>query len=96
MGVLHGMCGMHEENEEDEEGGDMVGLGVVAAQLVDWTDPRKIVDGLSVKEDEEQGRTGDVHLVLAEAVLEKVLTPGCSSEYCPSVFSFPHQRSDAD
>ena len=66
-------------SEEMDEHGEMVGLAVVAAQLVDWTDGRKVVgsDGMVG----EGVPDGGPHLLLAEEMLEKVLTAGCSSKF---------------
>jgi condensin complex subunit 3 len=75
--ILHALSERADELDEEEE---MVGLTLVAAQIADWTDPRKTVTSLqgSVKNDEEDV---DGHLVLAEELLEKILTPGCNSEF---------------
>lgn len=67
-----------ERAEDLDEEIEMVGLANVGAQLVDWTDPRKCV-GLEIGLGEEPGEDG--HLVLVEEVLEKVLSPGCNSEW---------------
>lgn len=83
--VMHSLVALGDELEEEEE---MVGLGVVGGMLVDWTDARKVVvqDAASVSWD-EAGRkqvkevNGDIHIDLAEAILEKVMTHGCSSKY---------------
>lgn len=83
IAVMHSLVALGDEMEEEEE---MVGLGVVGGMLVDWTDARKVVvqDAASVSWD-EAGRkqvnevNGDIHVDLAEAILEKVMTNGCSS-----------------
>jgi condensin complex subunit 3 len=75
--VLHALAERADDLDEEEE---MVGLTLVAAQIADWTDPRKSVSSLqgSVQTDEEEV---DGHLVLAEELLEKILAPGCNSKY---------------
>ena len=82
--VIHSLINMSEELEEEE---DMIGISVISTILVDWTDARKLVvqDGESVSLD-EAGRkevtvvNGDVHLDLAEVLLEKALSHGCPSK----------------
>lgn len=76
--------------DEDVEEGDMVTLGVVGGLLVDWTDPRKLVgsgdahDKLSrVKIEEGTVTIGDAdmtHFMLAEQILEKLVTSQTSSK----------------
>lgn len=82
--VLHTLAERAEDLDEEEE---MVGLNLVAAQIADWTDPRKMAPFASgsSKGDEQEV---DGHLVLAEELLEKILTPGCNSE-CPPSFASP-------
>ncbi len=81
VGVVRALVGRSEELDEDDE---MVGLGVVAAQLVDWTDERKLIgaDGAAKGNAAEtkEGEDVDVHLMLAEELLDKVTSPGCSSK----------------
>lgn len=93
--VLHALAERAEDMDEDEE---MIGLTLVAAQLSDWTDPRKSVTGVDGVVNEEIGTDG--HLVLAEELLEKILTPGCSSKFPPKFHVFttaniPLQRTNA-
>jgi condensin complex subunit 3 len=75
VGVIHNLAERANDLEEDEE---MVGMGLVVAQLCDWTDPRKCVPlgGGSAASEE-----ADSHVVLAEEVLEKILSPSCSSKF---------------
>ncbi|MCJ1403422.1 hypothetical protein MMC11_006645 [Xylographa trunciseda] len=83
-GVLHALVGLEEELDEDEE---MVGMTVVTNMLVEWTDARKLVvqDDTAVSWD-EAGRkepkavNGDIHLDLADALLEKTMAHGCPKE----------------
>ena len=84
LAVIHSLLGMGEELDEDEE---MVGMTVVANMLVDWTDARKLVvqDTAAVSWDEAGKKepsaiNGDIHLELAEDLLERVMAAACSSE----------------
>jgi condensin complex subunit 3 len=87
VNVIHTLSERADDLDEEEE---MVGMNLVVAQLCDWTDPRKCVpmmDKLAhdITQDELDG-----HAVLAEEVLEKILTPGCNKEerkHYISVFS---------
>ena len=80
VAVMHGLAERAEELEDEEE---MVGMSLVAAQICDWTDPRKCVSNrLDVEVKLDKGET-DGHLVLAEELLEKCLTPGTSSRFRP-------------
>lgn len=83
--VIHAVIGFVEELDEEEE---MVGIGVVGNMLVDWTDARKLV----VQEEgsvtwDEAGRkevkavNGDIHLGMAENLLEKAMGHGCTSKF---------------
>lgn len=82
--IIHAVIGLVEELDEEEE---MVGIGTVGNMLVDWTDARKLVvqDEACVSWD-EAGRkevkavNGDIHLELAEHLLEKVMSHGCTRE----------------
>ena len=83
-GVIHAIVDLAEEMDEGEE---MVGVGVVGNMLVDWTDARKLVvsDEAAVSWDEAgkqqvKAVNGDVHLILAESLLERLLGHGCSSK----------------
>lgn len=83
-GIIRAVMSLVEELDEEEE---MVGIGVVGNMLVDWTDARKLVvqDEGSVSWD-EAGRkevkavNGDIHLDLAEHLLERVMSHGCTSK----------------
>ncbi|MCJ1464876.1 hypothetical protein MMC07_003491 [Pseudocyphellaria aurata] len=82
--VIHAVLSFVEELDEEEE---IVGVGAVGNMLLDWTDARKLVvqDEFSVSWD-EAGRkeikavNGDIHLDLAEQLLEKVMSHGCTKE----------------
>ena len=84
VAVVHALMGVMDELDEEEE---MVGMSVVGAHLVDWTDARKLVvpDAGSVSWD-EMGRkevkavNADIHLDLAVDMLEKILSSGCPSK----------------
>ena len=74
--IMHNLSDRAEDLDEEEE---MVGLTSVAAQICDWTDPRKYVLG---SEDVSRGVNHmDGHIVLSIELLEKILTPGCSSKF---------------
>jgi len=77
VAVMHSLAERAEDLDEEEE---MVGMNLVAAQICDWTDPRK---GAAVRIDEnmEEGKL-DGHLVLTEELLERILTQGTSSKSC--------------
>lgn len=83
-GIMHAVVDLSEELEEGDE---MVGVGVVGNMLVDWTDARKLVvqDEATISWHEAGKKeikvvNGDIHLVLAESLLEKALHHGCSSK----------------
>lgn len=83
-GVMHALVDMGDELDEGEE---MVGISTVGNILVDWTDARKLVvqDEALVSWDEAGRREvkavkGDVHLDLAESLLEQAMNHGCSSK----------------
>jgi condensin complex subunit 3 len=72
VGVIHNLAERANDLEDDEE---MVGMSLVVGQLCDWTDPRKCVPlGLGAV-----GGEADSHFALAEEVLEKILSPSCTS-----------------
>lgn len=85
-GVMHMLVDLGEELDEGQE---MVGLGAVGNMLVDWTDARKVVvqDEATVGWNEvgkKESRivNGDIHLDLANSLLEQAMSHGCSSK-CP-------------
>ena len=105
VAVVHALMGVMDELDEEEE---MVGMGVVGAHLVDWTDARKLVvpDAGSVSWD-EMGRkdvkavNADIHLDLAVDLLEKILSSACPSKTSlsnpnpfPPTHHLPHCVSD--
>ncbi|KAF9641430.1 Armadillo-like helical [Lasiodiplodia theobromae] len=84
VSVVHAMRGVQEELEEEGDV-EMVGIGVVGSQIVDWTDPRKLVgaddvSGKLVSGEAKIEGLGDAHLLLAEDLLEKILTPGTTRD----------------
>ncbi len=83
MSVLQWCVGVKEEMDvdgENDDSGDMVGLAVVVAHLVDWTDGRKLAAALTGCGDEAASRAGgDVHLGVAADALERMLGV-CSSK----------------
>ncbi|CAF9916454.1 MAG: hypothetical protein HETSPECPRED_002915 [Heterodermia speciosa] len=83
-GIVHTMVNLGEEIDEEAE---MVGISVVSTMLVDWTDARKLVvqDEASISwneagQKEIKAVNGDIHLVLAEALLERAMSNSCSRE----------------
>ncbi|KAL8667805.1 MAG: hypothetical protein Q9202_000270 [Teloschistes flavicans] len=83
-GVVHTQVNLADELDEEEE---TVGVNVVGNMLVDWTDPRKLViPGVaSAGWDEAGGKgvmgvDGEIHLTLADSLLERALSHGCSRE----------------
>ena len=70
-----------------EEGEDMIGLSDVGSILVDWTDPRKLVvpDVAAISwneagKKEVEAVSGDIHLDLANSLLQRVMSHGCPSK----------------
>ncbi len=87
-GVMHAIVDMSEELAEGEE---MVGISQVGNMLLDWTDARKlVVQDEAMASWDEVGRrvvkavNGDVHLDLAESLLERAVNNGCSSKSAPA------------
>lgn len=76
VSVVHTLADRADDLDEEEE---MVGINLVIAQICDWTDPRKLVPVMG-NTTENQAREIDGHIVLAEEVLEKILSPGCNSK----------------
>lgn len=82
-GVMHLLVEMSAELEGEE----MVGISTVGNMLVDWTDARKLVvqDEATISWD-EAGRkevkavNGNIHLDLAESLLQQAMNHGCSSK----------------
>lgn len=74
--VLQWCIGVKDEMDIDgeaEAAGEMVGLAVVIAHLVDWTDGRKLAAALSgFGESKNAEDDGDVHLGMAIEILEKI------------------------
>ncbi|KAF2096200.1 ARM repeat-containing protein [Rhizodiscina lignyota] len=83
VGVVHVLHERQEEAGEEEEdmGNGMVGLTSVGAMVVDWTDGRKGVDP------EKEWDGVDAHVLLAEEILDRVLTPGLTEEERKSLMS---------
>lgn len=82
MSVLHWCISVKEEMDveaEEDVSGSMVGLSVVTAHLVDWTDDRKLAGAMmrTAAGDAEEADC-EVHLRMAEEILVKVLGV-CSS-----------------
>ena len=80
--IVHTMTALGEEIDEEEE---MVGVSVVCTMLVDWTDARKLVvqDGACAAWDvagqkEAKAVDCDIHLGLADKLLERAMNGSCS------------------
>ena len=81
---MHLLVNMSEELEEGEE---MVGISTIGNMLVDWTDARKLVvqDVTNINWDEAGKQevkvvNGDIHLDLAESLLQQAISHGSSSK----------------
>ena len=82
--VMHSLADM---SEELDEGVEMIPLSTAGTMIVDWTDARKVLvsDNETVSWD-EAGRkevkpvNGDIHLDLAERLLQRAMNHGCSSK----------------
>lgn len=84
VSVMHALWAVQDELEEEGDV-EMVGLTVVGSQIVDWTDPRKLVGaeemgGRLVTGEAQVEGLGDAHLLLAEELLEKILNSGAPSK----------------
>ena len=81
--VLHHMLSLVEESNEEEE---IVGISVVGSMLIDWTDARKLVAQNDQSSWDEIGKrevksvNGDIHLNFAQALLDRIMSHGCTSE----------------
>ena len=88
VAAIHSLMLVNDNVDEEEE---MVGTTVIASQLVDWTDPRKLVVAGSAageslfdemgKRDAAKAVNGDVHLNLATDLLEKIGSSSCNSKF---------------
>lgn len=94
-GVISRLAALREAfiEEEDVEEGEMVTLSVVGGMLVDWTDPRKVIgsseEAKTGKLRVEEGAAPDsdmIHFVLAEQILEKLVTSQTSSKFFHASF----------
>lgn len=95
-GVINRLGTLREAFVEDEDAmeGEMVTTGFVGGLLVDWTDPRKIISpkeqgfmvGNEVEDKMEDGRTS-THMLMAEAILERMVTGQTSKEERKALFS---------
>lgn len=97
-GVIARLAALREAfiEDEDVEESEMVTLSVVGGMLVDWTDPRKVIgsseEAKTGKLRVEEGAAPDsdmIHFVLAEQILEKLVTSQTSSKCF-----YPHAKSE--
>ncbi|KAL8659849.1 MAG: hypothetical protein Q9226_000214 [Calogaya cf. arnoldii] len=82
--VVHNQVNLADEMDEED---GAIGVNMIGNMLVDWTDARKLVvqDASSIGWDEAGGKgtravDGDIHLTLAECLLERALAHGCSKD----------------
>ncbi|KAL8711762.1 MAG: hypothetical protein Q9220_003933 [cf. Caloplaca sp. 1 TL-2023] len=82
--IVHTQVNLADEQDEEDE---TIGMTVIANMLLDWTDARKLVvqDRSAVGwneagETEVTAASGDVHMILADSLLEKSLSHGCPSK----------------
>jgi condensin complex subunit 3 len=70
--VIHSLLRMAEDLDEDEE---MVSPSQIAMQLVDWTDPRRLVDlgkssnDLETLDEDTSIRNANIHVDLATTIM---------------------------
>lgn len=82
MGVIHNLLRLAEDLDEDEE---MISPSQIALQLVDWTDPRRLVDlsktnmDLESLEEDTTMRNKNIHVDLAMLIVTQ-LKKGSSKE----------------
>ena len=75
MAVIHALLRVQEDLEEDEE---MVSPSQIALQLVDWTDPRRLVDlsktntDLESLEEDTSMRNANIHVDLATIIMTQM------------------------
>ncbi|THY59952.1 ARM repeat-containing protein [Aureobasidium pullulans] len=95
-GVIARLAALREAliEDEDVEESEMVTLSVVGGMLVDWTDPRKVIgsseEAKTGKLRVEEGGAPDsdmIHFVLAEQILEKLVTSQTSKDERKVLFS---------
>ncbi len=76
MDAMHSLFNIHEALDGEDEDSEMVSLSTIGAHLIDWTDPRKCyVAGDSMGLSDEVAKkavNGDVHLDLAQDILDKL------------------------
>lgn len=84
MPVIHSLLRVAEDLEEDEE---MVSPSQIALQLVDWTDPRRLVDlsktsnDLEMLGEETAMRNRSIHVDLAITALEQMKKSSSKSSF---------------
>ena len=74
LDALHALFNVREGLEDDDADVDdeMVSLSTIGSCLVDWTDPRKCYSPGINPDSEKKHVNGDVHLDLAQAILDKL------------------------
>jgi condensin complex subunit 3 len=73
--VIHALLRVAEDLDEDEE---MVSPSQIAMQLVDWTDPRRLVDlskssnDLEALDQDSSMRNANIHVDLATTIMTQI------------------------
>jgi condensin complex subunit 3 len=73
--VIHALLRVAEDLDEDEE---MVSPSQIAMQLVDWTDPRRLVDlskssnDLEALDQDSSMRNANIHVDLATTIMAQI------------------------
>jgi condensin complex subunit 3 len=84
VSVIHDLLRVAEDLDEDEE---MVSPSQIALQLVDWTDPRRLVDlskattDLEAYGEETSARNRNIHVDLAITIMTQ-MKKGSSNDPC--------------
>lgn len=85
MSVIHSLIRVAEDLDEDEE---MVSPAQIAMQLVDWTDPRRLVDLSTINLDVESIEEGttminrNIHVDLAILIMTQMKKSPSIHTFC--------------
>lgn len=79
VGVISKLVLLRDELDDEQE--EMVGWGIVAGMLAEWTDGRKVVGGTLSGFDGVIEGAEEPHLVLAVSLLERALGGSCSRKF---------------
>jgi condensin complex subunit 3 len=89
--VIHALLRIAEDLEEEEE---MVSPAQIALQLVDWTDPRRLVDlsktatDMDSFEEETSMRNRNIHVDLAIMIMTQMKKGSSKSSAAPPLIMF--------